>query len=380
MEYIPGGELYSLIERRGKLDENKARKYFQQIVSAVDYTHKNRISHRDIKPENILIDSNGNTKLSDFGLSNYMKDGDFMNTFCGSANYAAPEVVLQQKYCGTEIDVWSLGVLLYTLLAAALPFDEPTLPALYAKIKKADYRTPRSFSVLASDLIKKCMLVDPLHRITINGITNHPWCKQFRLYLTPSFKHFKKIQKIDEEVFKTLLENPVFSNLTGNVGVLKQTIIKRNTFDLFSASYEMMMVAKNNRNNSIDVSRPLFASTEFTHKGLSKTPNDWRYCVYTKTSPQELMTALFTLLVDFNMEWKICDKFQLKVQSANLKIVKLEKGISNWTAGCRFLKFEILVYKIENGYALDFKFVGGQAMRFMDLVTEIYKGLINIIK
>ena len=105
MEYISGGELYNIIEQYGKIEEDKARKYFQQIISAIEYTHFNGVSHRDIKLENILIDSKDNTKLTDFGLSNYMKDGDYLKTRCGTSAYAAPEIVLKQKYCGTEIDI-----------------------------------------------------------------------------------------------------------------------------------------------------------------------------------------------------------------------------------------------------------------------------------
>ena len=95
MEYIPGGELYNLIERYGRIDENKSRKYFQQIVSAIEYSHMNAVSHRDIKLENILLDSRDNIKITDFGLSSYMKDGEFLETACGSPNYAAPELLLK---------------------------------------------------------------------------------------------------------------------------------------------------------------------------------------------------------------------------------------------------------------------------------------------
>mmetsp|Transcript_25822 Transcript_25822/g.25366 ORF Transcript_25822/g.25366 Transcript_25822/m.25366 type:complete len:106 (-) Transcript_25822:136-453(-) len=105
MEYVPGGDLYSLIERNGRLSENEARVYFQQIVSAISYCHDHKVAHRDIKPENILLDEESSLKIGDFGLSNFMQDGIFLKTSCGSPNYAAPEVISGSNYCGPEADV-----------------------------------------------------------------------------------------------------------------------------------------------------------------------------------------------------------------------------------------------------------------------------------
>lgn len=105
MECLPGGELYNLLDRNGRLPEDQARLYFQQIISGLDYCHTYRVVHRDIKPENILLDQFGNIKIADFGLSNLMPDGDYLKTSCGSPNYAAPEVISGNRYCGPEVDV-----------------------------------------------------------------------------------------------------------------------------------------------------------------------------------------------------------------------------------------------------------------------------------
>mmetsp|Transcript_17152 Transcript_17152/g.2831 ORF Transcript_17152/g.2831 Transcript_17152/m.2831 type:complete len:142 (-) Transcript_17152:975-1400(-) len=105
MEYLPGGELYNLIERRGKLSEDEARSYFQQIICGIEYCHRHRVTHRDIKPENLLIDADKNIKIADFGLSNLMDDGKFLSTSCGSPNYAAPELISSTPYSGPEIDI-----------------------------------------------------------------------------------------------------------------------------------------------------------------------------------------------------------------------------------------------------------------------------------
>ena len=110
------------------------RLFFRQIIEAVDYAHRNLVAHRDLKPENVLLDGNKVVKVADFGLSNLMKDGKLLKTSCGSLNYAAPEIIGRRAYEGTAVDVWSCGVILYTMLCAALPFDEEVVSILYRKI------------------------------------------------------------------------------------------------------------------------------------------------------------------------------------------------------------------------------------------------------
>ncbi|CDI80231.1 CAM kinase, SNF1 family, putative [Eimeria praecox] len=135
MEYVAGGELFDHIIQKARLSESEARRFFQQIVSAVEHCHQHLICHRDLKPENVLLDENLNVKVGDFGLSNFMRDGEFLKTSCGSPNYASPEVVSGKAYAGPEVDVWSFGVILYALLCGSLPFDDEHVPNLFKKIK-----------------------------------------------------------------------------------------------------------------------------------------------------------------------------------------------------------------------------------------------------
>ena len=104
--YVSGGELFDYIVSKGRLSADEARNFFHQIISGVEYCHFQKIVHRDLKPENLLLDNNLNLKIADFGLSNIMKDGDFLRTSCGSPNYAAPEVISGHLYAGPEVDVW----------------------------------------------------------------------------------------------------------------------------------------------------------------------------------------------------------------------------------------------------------------------------------
>ncbi|GAU20990.1 hypothetical protein TSUD_201390 [Trifolium subterraneum] len=133
MEYVSGGQLLDKLSYVNKLDECEARKLFQQLIDAVDYCHNNGVYHRDLKPENLLIDSKGNLKVSDFGLSALKKSDDVLSTRCGSPCYVAPEVLMNKGYDGAAVDVWSCGVILFELLAGFLPFDDQNLMSLYHK-------------------------------------------------------------------------------------------------------------------------------------------------------------------------------------------------------------------------------------------------------
>ncbi|CAA3010371.1 SNF1-related kinase catalytic subunit alpha KIN10-like [Olea europaea subsp. europaea] len=131
MKYVNHGELFDYIVEKGRLQEDAARHFFQQIISGVEYCHRNMVVHRDLKPENLLLDSRGNVKLADFGLSNITRDGHFLRTICGSSNYAAPEVVSGKLYAGPKVDIWSCGVILYALLCSTLPFDDENISNLF---------------------------------------------------------------------------------------------------------------------------------------------------------------------------------------------------------------------------------------------------------
>ncbi|CAN1341101.1 CBL-interacting serine/threonine-protein kinase 8 [Linum perenne] len=179
LEFITGGELFDKIVHHGRLSEAEARRYFQQLIDGVDYCHSKGVYHRDLKPENLLLDSQGNLKISDFGLSALPPPGvTLLRTTCGTPNYVAPEVLSHKGYNGAVADVWSCGVILYVLITGYLPFDELDLTTLYSKIDCAQFSCPPWFPVTAKTLIHRILDPNPQTRITIEEIRDDEWFKK----------------------------------------------------------------------------------------------------------------------------------------------------------------------------------------------------------
>ncbi|CAD5226639.1 unnamed protein product [Bursaphelenchus xylophilus] len=174
MEYASGGELYDYVGKSGSLPESEARRIFRQITSAILYCHKHKVVHRDLKLENILLDVSSNAKIADFGLSNYFNDKTLLNTFCGSPLYASPEIINGTPYRGPEVDCWSLGILLYTLVYGTMPFDGQDFNRMVRQIKRGTYYEPESPSS-ASMLIRNMLRVNPDRRADIDDIASHWW-------------------------------------------------------------------------------------------------------------------------------------------------------------------------------------------------------------
>jgi 5'-AMP-activated protein kinase, catalytic alpha subunit len=139
MEFASGGELFDYIVQHQRVKEKEACRFFQQIIAGVEYISRLNVVHRDLKPENLLLDFDKGIKLVDFGLSNTYKKGELLKTACGSPCYAAPEMIAGKKYHGTNVDIWSCGVILFALVCGYLPFEDPNTSNLYKKILSADY-------------------------------------------------------------------------------------------------------------------------------------------------------------------------------------------------------------------------------------------------
>ncbi|XP_068480242.1 CBL-interacting serine/threonine-protein kinase 9-like isoform X1 [Phaseolus vulgaris] len=179
LELLDGGELFDKIAAKGRLKEDEARTYFQQLINAVDYCHSRGVYHRDLKPENLLLDSNSVLKVSDFGLSTYsQKDDELLHTACGTPHYVAPEVIHNRGYAGSTSDIWSCGVILFVLMAGFLPFDGPTHMALFRKIIKAEFSCPSWFPPQAKALLKRILDPNPRTRIKIPELLKDEWFKK----------------------------------------------------------------------------------------------------------------------------------------------------------------------------------------------------------
>ena len=175
-EYVQGKEFMEYLNKKGKLKESEACKYFHQIIAGLDYLHQCGIAHRDFKPENILLtNDNQILKIIDFGLSNTYKKGQLLKTGCGSPCYVPPEMIKEVGYNGALTDIWSAGVILYLMLCGNLPFYHDDNQILYEKILSGKYESPSHLSEDAKDILSKLLEVDPKKRINFEGIKSHPW-------------------------------------------------------------------------------------------------------------------------------------------------------------------------------------------------------------
>ncbi|KAK6136432.1 hypothetical protein DH2020_029853 [Rehmannia glutinosa] len=180
MEFVRGGELFAKIAK-GRLREEVARNYFQQLISAIDFCHSRGVYHRDLKPENLLLDDEGYLKVTDFGLSafsDHLRQDGLLHTTCGTPAYVAPEIIGKKGYDGAKADIWSCGVILYVLLAGYLPFQDDNIMSMYRKIYRGDFKCPPWFSPESRKLITKMLDPNPSTRISIAKIMDCSWFKK----------------------------------------------------------------------------------------------------------------------------------------------------------------------------------------------------------
>ncbi|XP_031778102.1 serine/threonine-protein kinase BRSK2 isoform X2 [Nasonia vitripennis] len=175
LEHVSGGELFDYLVKKGRLTPKEARRFFRQIISALDFCHSHSICHRDLKPENLLLDEKNNIKIADFGMASLQPAGSMLETSCGSPHYACPEVIRGEKYDGRRADVWSCGVILYALLVGALPFDDDNLRQLLEKVKRGVFHIPHFVPPDCQNLLRSMIEVNPDKRLTLAEINRHVW-------------------------------------------------------------------------------------------------------------------------------------------------------------------------------------------------------------
>ncbi|XP_040471801.1 serine/threonine-protein kinase SIK2 isoform X2 [Falco naumanni] len=256
-EFAKNGEIFDYLASHGRLSESEARRKFWQILSAVEYCHGRKIVHRDLKAENLLLDNNMNIKIADFGFGNFYKNGEPLTTWCGSPPYAAPEVFEGQQYEGPQLDIWSMGVVLYVLVCGALPFDGPTLPILRQRVLEGRFRIPYFMSEECEHLIRRMLVLDPSKRLTIAQIKEHKWMlievpAQRPILYPPGEENEPSIGEYNEQVLR----------LMHSLGIDQQKTIEslqNKSYNHFAAIYYLLVERLKSHRSSFPVEQRLDA-------------------------------------------------------------------------------------------------------------------------
>ncbi|KAM1187567.1 hypothetical protein ACFX2J_023476 [Malus domestica] len=409
MEYVKSGELFDYIVEKGRLQEDEARNFFQQIISGVEYCHRNMVVHRDLKPENLLLDSKCNVKIADFGLSNIMRDGHFLKTSCGSPNYAAPEVISGKLYAGPEVDVWSCGVILYALLCGTLPFDDENIPNLFKKIKGGIYTLPSHLSPGARDLIPRMLVVDPMKRMTIPEIRHHAWFQAHlpRYLAVPPPDTMQQAKKIDEEILQEVVKmgfdrNHLVESLRSRVqneGTVAYYLLLDNRFRVSSgylgAEFQETVDCGFNRMQQSEtaaspVGHRLPGYMEYQGMGFKPqfpVERKWALGLQSRAHPREIMTEVLKALQELRVCWKKIGHYNMKCRWVFDNTGQNEGMIDNPVHGNHYfgdessiiendgamkmpnvVKFEVQLFKTrEEKYLLDLQRVQGPQFLFLDL-------------
>ena len=256
-EYIQGKEFLEYLNKKGKLKESDACKFFHQIISGLEYLYQCGIAHRDFKPENILLtNDNQILKIIDFGLSNTYKQGQLLKTGCGSPCYVPPEMIKEEKYDGALADIWSAGVILYLMLCGKLPFYDDDNQILYEKILEGKYETPDHLSKDVLDLLSKILEIDPKKRINFEGIKSHPWFSLIdkKYLMHKGINVDEDIKPIDEEIIQKMEKLGINNKVEIRYNILK------NYHNKITTIYDLLLKQKieNNKKSVADLNSDLY--------------------------------------------------------------------------------------------------------------------------
>lgn len=398
MEYVKSGELFDYIVEKGRLPEEEARHFFQQIISGLECCHRNMVVHRDLKPENLLLDARHHVKLADFGLSNVMRDGHFLKTSCGSPNYAAPEVISGKLYAGPEVDVWSCGVILYALLCGSLPFDDENIPNLFKKIKQGSYSFPNYLTPGARDLIRRMLIVQPLERITIPEIRQHPWFSvNLPRYLAVMQAEPVSAVRIDKEALQQC------SNWGFDQHALV-TALKTRQSTRATVAYHLVVDNRStdNHNDYLQMELGEASAARLQHpSGIMGSlggegpgqptsqaqrfvaERSWRLGVRTNKRPPHICQDLLNAFRELGVAWKHSGPYNYKCRvnlyasRQNEKVIDamdVDNGNSDASprlAG-KIVKFEVQIYRLKtHQYVIDVQRLEGHLYLYLDLTSDL---------
>ncbi|EDW15592.1 serine/threonine-protein kinase MARK2 [Drosophila mojavensis] len=238
MEYASRGELFDHLVKNGRMRERDARVIFRQLVSAIQYCHSKFVVHRDLKAENLLLDQHMNIKIADFGFGNTFDPNAQLETFCGSPPYAAPELFMGRKYAGPEVDAWSLGVVLYTLVSGSLPFDGGTLKELRERVLRGKYRVPYYISMDCENLMRKFLVLNPAKRTTLNNVMSDKW-------INLGYEEADRLRPYREKPME--LQDAIRLDMLVNMGYKRRDVeasLRGQAFDDIYCTYMLLGVTK----------------------------------------------------------------------------------------------------------------------------------------
>jgi len=370
MEYVAGGELFDYIVKHGKLKEEDARRFFQQIISGVDYCHRHNVVHRDLKPENLLLDNNLNVKIADFGLSNMMQDGEFLRTSCGSPNYAAPEVISGKLYAGPEVDIWSCGVVLYALLCGTLPFDDEHVTTLFRKIKSGIFPIPDYLNKSVVSLLCHMLQTDPMKRASVEDIRKHEWFTSgigCPTYLFPDrvtdtsivdtdaiLEVSQKFGVDESEIHAALLSDDPHNQLViaYNLVIDNRRIESAKEKEDFKEFYTARSpvtptVPQEGHKPHPERIAPLrdkpVTPVEKTHRGAPIKRSKWHLGIRSQSKPHDIMSEVYRAMKTLDFEWKVINPYHVQVRRKN-------------PANAKYVKMSLQLYQVDyKSYLLDFK-------------------------
>ena len=271
-EYCSGGELFDYIVSKRKLYEVEACRIYQQLISGLEYLHKQRICHRDLKPENLLFDSKHNLKIADFGLSNDYHKGK-LSTPCGSPCYAAPEMVTGKRYNGSSVDIWSSGIVLYTMVCGFLPFEDDNQNILFGKIAKGLFSLPSFLSQSCKDLLKKILVTDPKRRYGFEEIKHHSWFMSVNNVMGKNILFNSPGVFVDEDVLPIDVEivAEIFNDFHIDITKIVNDVL-RNRHNKITTTYYLILKRKirNNESSISDISSNSTYFIKYIKSSISK--------------------------------------------------------------------------------------------------------------